>query len=39
MAEARRYIAQAIGHLDDFPDSPAQRALIDLAQFVADRES
>jgi heptaprenyl diphosphate synthase/octaprenyl-diphosphate synthase len=39
LAEARRYIAQAIGHLNGFPTSPTQRALSDLAQFVVDRES
>ncbi|NNJ12830.1 polyprenyl synthetase family protein [Chloroflexales bacterium ZM16-3] len=39
MAEARRYIAQAIGHLDVFPDTPARRALIDLTLFVVERES
>jgi heptaprenyl diphosphate synthase/octaprenyl-diphosphate synthase len=39
LSEARRYIAQAIGHLSEFPASPAHHALIDLAQFVADRES
>ena len=39
MAEAHRYVAQAIGHLNGFPASPAQRALIDLAQFVVSRES
>jgi heptaprenyl diphosphate synthase/octaprenyl-diphosphate synthase len=39
LAEARRYIAQAIGHLNGFPASPTQRALSDLAQFVVDRES
>jgi len=38
MAEARRYIAQAIGRLDLFPDSPARRALISLAQFVVERQ-
>jgi heptaprenyl diphosphate synthase/octaprenyl-diphosphate synthase len=39
MATARRYIAQANAHLSSFPDSPARRALIDLAEFVVDRES
>jgi geranylgeranyl pyrophosphate synthase len=39
MDEARRYITQAIGHLSGFPASPAQRTLIDLAQFVVNRES
>ncbi|NTV63294.1 MAG: polyprenyl synthetase family protein [Oscillochloris sp.] len=39
MNEARRYIDQAIGHLSIFPDSPARRTLITLAQFVMDREA
>jgi heptaprenyl diphosphate synthase/octaprenyl-diphosphate synthase len=39
VAEARRYIAQAVAHLDSFPATPAQRALTELAQFVVDRES
>lgn len=37
--EARRYAGQAISHLRIFPDTPARRSLIDLAQFVVDRES
>jgi heptaprenyl diphosphate synthase/octaprenyl-diphosphate synthase len=39
MVEARRYISQAIDHLSGFPHSPAQRSLIDLAEFVVSRES
>lgn len=39
MAEARRCIAQALGHLADFPPSPAHSALVELAHFVIDREA
>lgn len=39
MAEARRFIGAAIGHLADFPPSPAHTALVDLAHFVIDREA
>ncbi|WP_370650082.1 polyprenyl synthetase family protein [Oscillochloris sp. ZM17-4] len=39
MAEARRYIAQAIGNLDAFPNSLARQSLIDLTEFVVNRES
>ena len=39
MEEARRYIAQATVHISGFPASLAQRALINLAQFVVDREA
>lgn len=39
MAEARRYVSQAISHLSMFPASPAQRALVDLAQFVVERDA
>jgi heptaprenyl diphosphate synthase/octaprenyl-diphosphate synthase len=39
LAEARRYIGQAIGHLAEFPPSGAQRALIDVAHFVISRNA
>lgn len=39
MAEARRFISEAVAHLADFPPSPAQGALVDLAHFVIDREA
>ncbi|WP_129630504.1 polyprenyl synthetase family protein [Candidatus Oscillochloris fontis] len=37
--EARRYVDQAINHLNIFPDTPARRTLITLAQFVLEREA
>lgn len=39
MTEARRAISAAIGHLAEFPPSPAQRALIEVAQFTLNRDS
>lgn len=38
-AEAQRFIRQAIGHLADFPPSPALHALARLANFVVEREA
>lgn len=39
MAEARRYIEDAVGHLAIFPASSAQRSLIDIARFVVERNA
>jgi len=39
LAEARRYVDQAIAHLAIFPPSPAHRALVDLARFVVERDA
>ena len=39
LAEARRFVSQALSHLAEFPPSPAQRALVELAHFVLDREA
>lgn len=39
LAEAQRYIDQAIGHLAIFPPSPAHRALVELAHFVIERDA
>lgn len=39
LAEARRFINEAIGHLAEFPASPAKAALLDLAHFVVAREA
>ncbi|NTU80175.1 MAG: polyprenyl synthetase family protein [Chloroflexales bacterium] len=39
MAEARRFISEANGHLADFPASPAHSALVEMAHFVVDREA
>lgn len=37
--EARRLAKQAVSHLDGFPLSTARRALVDLAQFVVERDA
>jgi geranylgeranyl pyrophosphate synthase len=39
LAEARRFVAQAVSQLGEFPASPAQRALIEIAQFVLNRNA
>lgn len=39
MVEARRFISQAISHLAEFPPSPAQRALVEIAHFVVSRDA
>ncbi len=39
LAEARRYIDQAIDHLAIFSPSSAHRALVDLAHFVVERDA
>jgi geranylgeranyl pyrophosphate synthase len=39
MEEARRTIASAIGHLAGFAPSPAQRALVEIAQFTLSRNA
>jgi heptaprenyl diphosphate synthase/octaprenyl-diphosphate synthase len=36
-ADAERYVQQAICHLEQFPPSPARRALEELARFVVER--
>jgi geranylgeranyl pyrophosphate synthase len=38
-AEARRFISEAIGHLANFPPSPALNALVSLANFVIERDA
>ncbi len=39
MAEARRLSGQAIGQLEEFPASTAQRALVEIAHFVTIRNA
>ncbi|MEI8167377.1 MAG: polyprenyl synthetase family protein, partial [Chloroflexales bacterium] len=39
LAEARRFISEAVAHLAAFPPSPAHRALVEMAHFVIDREA
>jgi heptaprenyl diphosphate synthase/octaprenyl-diphosphate synthase len=39
MAEARRTVGAAIGHLAEFPASPAHRALVEVAQFTLSRNA
>jgi heptaprenyl diphosphate synthase/octaprenyl-diphosphate synthase len=37
LADAQRYAESALGHLAGFPDSPAKRALAEIAHFVVAR--
>lgn len=39
LAEARRFIGQAIGQLAEFPPSPAHRSLAEIAHFVINRNA
>jgi heptaprenyl diphosphate synthase/octaprenyl-diphosphate synthase len=39
MAEALRFVGEAISHLADFPPSAAYEALVDMAHFVVAREA
>lgn len=39
VAEARRFVAQAVSHLAEFPPSFASRTLIEIAQFVINRNA
>jgi geranylgeranyl pyrophosphate synthase len=39
MGEARRFISEAIGHLAEFPPSPAHTSLVELAHFVGERDA
>jgi heptaprenyl diphosphate synthase/octaprenyl-diphosphate synthase len=39
MAEARRAVTAAIGHIAEFPPSPAHRALVEVAQFTLSRNA
>jgi heptaprenyl diphosphate synthase/octaprenyl-diphosphate synthase len=39
LAEARRFVNQAVGHLTEFPASPAHRSLVEVAQFVINRSA
>jgi octaprenyl-diphosphate synthase len=38
LAEARKYLTKARGHLIPFPDNPARRSLETLVDFIAERE-
>lgn len=37
-ADARKFVDRALGYLEVFPDSPALQTMIDIAEFVLERE-